>query len=170
MNDLDIISYTPSFRERILDFAASAWMPVFARPENELSSFGCETLYPQSWLARQTGDIACLLDTEPDNFWLAFHADALVGFIGVRMHPKNWMGEVVVIAVSTDWQQHRVDQSLMAFGEQRVRAAGLKMVMVETASDSGFTPAPGPQRSPRLPALAEQLLFQAAMIGAGSSR
>jgi GNAT superfamily N-acetyltransferase len=47
------------------------------------------------------------------------------------------MGEIYIVAVSPDVQRLGIGQALMQFAEQRIRDAGMTMVMIETAGDSG---------------------------------
>ena len=44
-------------------------------------------------------------------------------------------------SVSPEYQRQGIGKALMAFAERQIRAAGMKMVMVETVGDSGHEPA-----------------------------
>ncbi len=85
--------------------------------------------------------MAALLDTEPENIWLALDGDVLAGFIGLRLNPNDQMGEIHIIAVSPDHQRRGIGAALMQFADQQILAAGMTMVMVETGGDSGHEPA-----------------------------
>lgn len=141
MSELDIIPYSPEFRDQVVSLAVRAWNPVFAKTRNNVPRFVYDTFYPQGWQARQTADVTSLLDTEPENIWLAFQANELAGFIGIRIHAENQMGEIYIVAVSPDRQRQGIGRKLMELAEQRIRASGMKMVMVETIDDSGHEPA-----------------------------
>ena len=67
--------------------------------------------------------------------------DSLVGFVGLRFHPEDRMGEIHIIAVSPDRQRQGISTALMQHAEDIFRASGAKMIMVETIGDSGHEPA-----------------------------
>lgn len=141
MKALNIIPYAASFQSQVIDLSVKAWSPVFLRTKGEVPSFVYDAFYPQGWQARQVSDVTTLLETEPENVWLGLRRDELVGFIGIRLHPEDQMGEIYILAVSPDHQRQGIARTLMQFAEQRIRASGLKMVMVETTGDSGHAPA-----------------------------
>lgn len=49
---------------------------------------------------RQEADVAALLDTEPERIWLAVIGEESVGYIDIRIHPEDQMGEIHVAAES----------------------------------------------------------------------
>ena len=135
--ELDIIPYRPEFRDQVVGLAVRAWSPVFAKTPNDVPRFVYDAFYPHGWQARQTAEVTSLLDTEPENIWLAFQGDELAGFIGIRIHPEDQMGEIHIVAASPARQRQGIGRRLMEFAEQMIRARGMKMVMVETVGDSG---------------------------------
>jgi ribosomal protein S18 acetylase RimI-like enzyme len=137
MNDVAIRPYSPEFRDKVLSLTVEAWAPVFPRTRNEVPGFVFDAFYPQGWQARQTADVASLLDNESDNIWLALRDGELLGFVGLRLHPEDHMGEICIIAVSPDRQRQGIGRTLMDFAERLIRSRGLKMVMVETVDDAG---------------------------------
>lgn len=141
MKDIDIVAYNPAFREQVVDLTVKAWSPVFAAMKGEVPGFVYDAFYPQGWEVRQTADVATLLDAEPENFRLAVCDNLVVGFVGVRVHPEDRMGEIHIIAVAPDYQNRGIGQSLMTFAEERCRSRGMKMMMVETGGDGGHEPA-----------------------------
>lgn len=141
MSEVEITAYRPEFRDEVIVLALSAWDRVFPKTENETPRFVYDAFYPKGWRARQEADVAAMLDAEPETFWLARLEGEVAGFVGVRLHPKDQMGEIGILAVSPDRQRQGVGQALMAFAEQRVRQSGMKMIMVETLDDTGHAPA-----------------------------
>lgn len=141
MSDLKITPYCSEHRDDVLALAVRAWTPVFAKTKNEVPNFVYNAFYPQGWQARQVADVASLLDNEPENIWLALQDGDLAGFVGLRLHPDDQMGEIHIIAVSPDRQRQGIGTALMDFAEQHVRGAGMTMVMVETVGDTGHEPA-----------------------------
>ncbi|WP_116653777.1 GNAT family N-acetyltransferase [Pelagibacterium sediminicola] len=141
MSNVKIIPYRSEFQSAVVALTVAAWSPVFAKTENEVPRFVYDAFYPQGWQARQTADVVLLLGDEPQNFWLALQDEELVGFIGIRIHPEDRMGEIHIMAVSPAHQRQGIGKALMDFADQQIRKAGMTMVMVETGGDTGHAPA-----------------------------
>ena len=141
MSRLTIIPYRSEFRDNVVDLTVAAWAPVFAETQKEVPRFVYEAFYPQGWQARQTADVVRLLEDESKNIFLALQGGELVGFIGLRLHPEDQMGEIYIMAVSPIRQRQGIGKALMSFAAQEIRKAGMTMVMVETGDDTGHAPA-----------------------------
>ena len=141
MPDVNIVPYKRIHKELVLDLALRAWAPVFEKTQAELPSCLYEAFYPPGWEVRQRADVDDLLDTEPHHIWLAFLDEVLAGFIGIRVHPEDQMGEIQIICVSPAHQRKGVGQMLMRFAEDYIRGTGSKVLMVETVDDTGHAPA-----------------------------
>ncbi|MGF1462137.1 MAG: GNAT family N-acetyltransferase [Maricaulaceae bacterium] len=125
----------------MLALTIDAWTPVFAKTEKDVPRFVLKAFYPNGWWSRQTAEVQEFLSSEPENIWLAFRRDGLAGFMGLRLHPDDQMGEIHIIAFSPSYQRKGVSTALMRHAEDVVRASGAKMIMVETIGDSGHKPA-----------------------------
>ena len=141
MQDIEIVPFEPARKQAVIDLTIEAWTPVFARTQADVPRFVYDAFYPQGWEKRQTVDVAALLDTEPENIWLAVMGEDLAGYIGIRIHPEDRMGEIYIIAVSPAHQRKGIGRQLMQFAEQQIQASGMTMIMVETIGDSGHAPA-----------------------------
>jgi ribosomal protein S18 acetylase RimI-like enzyme len=141
MNKPIIVCYSSKYRESLLELVVSAWEPVFVKTRKDVLGFVYDNFWPQGWQIRQVAEVSTLLDTEPEKVWIAIQNNELAGFVVISIHPQDQMGEVSIIAVSPTYQRQGVGNSLMQFAEQHIRAAGMKMVMVETVGDSGHEPA-----------------------------
>ena len=64
-----------------------------------------------------------------------------VGFVALKLHPDDNMGEVYMIAVDPDSQGNGIATALMEFALDWMKKAKLTMVMVDTGSDPGHAPA-----------------------------
>lgn len=106
-----------------------------------MPGFVYKNFWPQGWQTRQVAEVSVLLDSEPEKVWLAIQNNELAGFVGISIHPEDQMGEVSIVAVSPNYQRQGIGKALMEFAERHIRAAGMKMVMVETVGDSGHEPA-----------------------------
>lgn len=141
MTDVVITRYEHEQREKILDLAVRAWSGVFDKTAEDVPRFVYDNFYPDGWETRQKADVGALLDAEPENMWVALAADDIVGFLGLRCHPEDQMGGLVIIAVDPCQQRRGISRQLMAFADEHFREAGLSMVMVETVGNSGHAPA-----------------------------
>lgn len=141
MSEIEIVPFSLQHKAAVIDLTVDAWTPAFAKTRLDVPRFVYDAFYPEGWERRQKTDVAELLKTEPQNIWLAFVGQALVGFVGVRIHPQDQMGEIYIIAVSPAHQRKGIGRQLMQFAEKHIRATGMKMIMVETIGDAGHEPA-----------------------------
>lgn len=136
-----IAPYAGEHRQAVLDLSLRAWEPVFPLLRDAVPGFVHDAFYPDGWRARQLADLAAVLDDEPGNVDVALVDGVVAGWICTRLHPGDDMGEVYVLAVDPAHQRHGVAAALTARACDRVRSAGLRMVMVETGGDPGHAPA-----------------------------
>jgi GNAT superfamily N-acetyltransferase len=137
---LKIIAYENRHREDVLALSLRAWGPVFNQLEDAVVPFVYEAFYPNGWRARQSKDIGSFLDEEGQNVWVASYNDRVVGWVGVRLHDHDCMGEIYILAVDPDAQRRGVANVLMETAFEHLKKAGMKIVMVETGDDPGHTP------------------------------
>ncbi|MDO5613242.1 MAG: GNAT family N-acetyltransferase [Paracoccus sp. (in: a-proteobacteria)] len=142
MPPVEMRPYAARFQDDVINLALMAWRPVFAQTAAEVPRFVYDAFYPDGWEQRLRQDIAAFLASHGDHVWLA-DAGEVAGFIGLRQHPQDQMGEVYMLAVHPDHQRQGIGRRLMVFAEQHLRDAGFRMVMVETTGDSGHAPARG---------------------------
>ncbi len=63
------------------------------------------------------------------------------GFVAVRLHTEDRLGEVYMIAVDPDCQGRGIGSALMTVALRWMTDAGLSVAMVETGDDPGHAPA-----------------------------
>jgi GNAT superfamily N-acetyltransferase len=141
MNEVRIVPYDSTRRDDVVALTLAAWTPVFEKTISEVPRFAYDAFYPKGWQTRQSADVTDLLAGEPQNIWLAVVDDKVKGFVGIRVHPDDRMGEVYILAVSPDRQRQGIGRMLMEHAETVVRTAGMAMMMVETVDDTGHSPA-----------------------------
>ena len=108
-----IVSYSPIYREALLDISLRAWGPVFPRMHNDVPEFVYDAFYPQGWQQRQLSDLKEVFDQEPQNVSVAIEGEHPVAWVCTRIHPEDQMGEIYVIAVDPEYQRRGVGQQLM---------------------------------------------------------
>ena len=133
----NIKPYQPAHRAEILALTVKAWTPVFQKLRPVVQDYVYQNFYPNGWEDRQVADIAEYLDAESDQVQVAMGGDRVVGFVGIRLHPDDQMGEIYVLAVDPDQQRTGIASALMDAATAQMRAKGAKMVMVETGDDPG---------------------------------
>ncbi|WP_460465204.1 GNAT family N-acetyltransferase [Arthrobacter pigmenti] len=99
--------------------------------------FVYDSFYPEGWEQRQRADLGTVLDDESDKVHVAIEDGAILGWICIRLHPEDQMGEIYVLAVDPDRQRRGVGTMLMNHAFEQIRKAGMTMVMVETGGDTG---------------------------------
>ncbi|WP_026819538.1 GNAT family N-acetyltransferase [Arthrobacter castelli] len=132
-----IENYSSTQRAEVLDLSIRTWRPVFAALRPAVPAFVYEAFYPQGWEQRQRRDLADRLDGEPENVHVALEDRTVVGWICIRLHPEDQMGEIHVLAVDPAHQRQGAGTMLMNHAFEQVSAAGMTMMMVETGADPG---------------------------------
>lgn len=132
-----ILPYDDRYRSQVLALSLRSWAPVFANLKLAVQPYVYRAFYPDGWEVRQVADITKFLQDESSLVWVAFDTDVIVGWVGVRLHPEDSMGEVHILAVDLDRQREGTGSALLETAFGHMRAAGMKIVMVETGDDPG---------------------------------
>lgn len=132
--------YEPGHEAQVVALSLKAWAPVFAKMEPAVPAYVYRAFYPDGWRARQAADVTAILRDEVVHRWVATDDGAVIGWIGVRLHPEDKMGEVHILAVDPDRQREGIARALIETGFDHMRAAGMTIVMVETGDDPGHGP------------------------------
>jgi len=130
-------AYREEDRDQVLALSLRAWAPVFDKLEPAVPAYIYRAFYPQGWEPRQASDIADLLSSEREQILVARAGGDVLGWVGLRLHPKDSMGEIYILAVDPSAQRQGVARALMEAGLDRIRQAGMVMAMVETGGDPG---------------------------------
>lgn len=137
---LQIVRLNPAHIDTIVALSIRAWSPVFPKMQAEIDGFVYDAFYPAGWEARQRADVAAICRDEATEIWTAVLNGDLVGYVGLRAHNEDSMGEVHIIAVDPDFQRRGVGAALLEFSFDWMRRKGLAMAMVETGGDQGHAP------------------------------
>ena len=133
----EIVPYDPIHLKDVLDLSILAWTPVFPLMKKEIPDYVYDAFYPDGWETRQLADISDVCRDDETSVWVALADDKVSGFMGIRIHEEDSMGEIYVIAVHPDYQRQGIGSALMSFAFDWLRQRDLKMVMVETGGDEG---------------------------------
>jgi len=107
----------------------------------DIPSYVYDAFYPDGWRVRQLADVEAVCQDNETDLWIARSQGAVSGYLGLRAHPEDSMGEIYIIAVDPSFQRSGVGKALMAFAFEWMRERQLKMAFVETGGDRGHAPA-----------------------------
>jgi GNAT superfamily N-acetyltransferase len=137
-----IEAYDASRLEEVVRLSLRAWEPVFESLRGALEPAVFEHFYPEGWDASQRKAVEGVCAAEDIRVWVAVrHEGAAVGFVAVKLHAEERMGEVYMVAVDPGAQRHGIGSALMAFALDWMRDAGMSVALVETGGDPGHAPA-----------------------------
>lgn len=139
--ELRIEPYEPRHLDQIIDLSLRAWAPVFVSLEHALDPDVYRAFYPDGWEASQRAAVAGVCAAEDIAVWVAIEAGPPLGFVAVKLHAADLMGEATMVAVDPAAQRRGVATALMEFAQERMREAGMAIAMVETGGDPGHAPA-----------------------------
>ena len=134
-------AYDPELREQIIALSLRAWAPVFDGMELAVPTFVYRSFYPNGWEDRQRADVARFLDEEGARVRIAIANGRVLGWVGLRCHDEDRLGEIYMLAVEPGEQRKGIAQALIEHDEETLRSAGMELVMVETGGDPGHAPA-----------------------------
>jgi ribosomal protein S18 acetylase RimI-like enzyme len=132
--------FEPPDTPQIVDLSLRAWAPVFEKLQPAIPPYVYDAFYPKGWNVRQKAEIERFLATEGGNVFVMTADGKVVGFVGIRIHPEDQMGELYVLAVDPTHQRQGLATALINFALGRIGEAGMVMAMVETGDDPGHAP------------------------------
>jgi ribosomal protein S18 acetylase RimI-like enzyme len=140
MND-KIRPFTISDIEAVVHLSLLAWERVFIAWEQILGP----KLYPVAiypdWRKSQKEVVESVCRDEKMTTWVAEVDGLVVGFISYELNDKAKIGEVQLLAVHPDHQNHGIGTELNHFALQKFKEGGMKLAVVGTGGDEGHAPA-----------------------------
>lgn len=134
-----VVDYSDAHRVEMLELASRSWAPVFGQLRDAVPRFVYDSFWPDGGPA---ADGPCAGGGRgPELVDVAVLDGRVVGWVVTRLHPEDSMGEVHVIVVDPEVQRQGIASVLLDRSHQRIREAGMRMVMVETGDDPGHAPA-----------------------------
>lgn len=137
---IQIERYQADDETEVVALSLRAWEPVFEKFEPAMQPYVFKAFYPHGWRVRQAADISQFLRTEGQNAWVAVDSGVIAGWMGIRIHPDDRMGEIHIIAVDPEQQRRGIGKGLIDHGLSVMRRAGIDIMMVETGDDPGHEP------------------------------
>ena len=125
----------------IVQLSLLAWEPVFTAWERILGS----DLYPiaiyRDWRTGQKETVERVCGDEKILTWVAQVEGKVVGFVAYELNDTNKVGEVQMLAVHPEYQNHGIGTKLNTFALQKLKEGGMKLAVVGTGGDEGHAPA-----------------------------
>lgn len=125
----------------VLDLSLRAWAPVFVSLEQAFLPGVFRAFYCEGWRESQRKAVRTVLQDPEQRVWVADGDAGPVGFVAVRLHPEDAMGEIYMVAVDPDHQRNGIGTKLTERALAHMREAGMRIAMVETGGDPGHAPA-----------------------------
>jgi len=127
--------------EALAQLSLAAWEPVFRSFEQVLGHAICARVWPDGVASQPTDVEAICRDREKYTVWVAEVDGKAVGFIACALNFQSQVGEVYMLAVDPDYQNHGIGTALNVFALERMKEAGMKLAEVGTGGDPGHAPA-----------------------------
>ena len=131
---------TPADTAAVVEFSLRAWKPVFDSFRTVLGERLYQALYPD-WSTAQAHDVEAVCQDDTAKVWVTEQEGRPVGFVAVRIDADAQTGEISMLAVDPLVQRQGIGTALTSFAVQRLRDAGVGLVVVGTGGDPGHAPA-----------------------------
>ncbi|MDX2272790.1 MAG: GNAT family N-acetyltransferase [Cyanobacteriota bacterium] len=146
---MQIKPYHPSHLNVVVRLSLRAWEPVFDSLKQVLNPDVYQVFYPEHWRVSQQQSVEAVCTAEDTKVWVASVSDrpevndvgSTVGFVAVKLHLEDSMGEIYMVAVDPDFQGRGIGSTLIKFALAWLKESGMSIAMVETGSDPGHAPA-----------------------------
>lgn len=86
--------YTSEHRGAVIELSLRAWAPVFASMANLMDADVYQAFYPDSWQVSQQKSVEAVCAAQDAQVWVALAAGVPVGFIAVKHHAEDNLGEI----------------------------------------------------------------------------
>lgn len=135
-----IAPFELSMLDAIVDLSLSAWEPVFESLATAIEPDVFRAQYPDWRISQRDAVVAACLDAAL-KVWVASLGGEIAGFIALKFHAADRMGEIYMVAVDPKLQLRGVATALTDHALEVCRSAGMTTVMAETGGDPGHTAA-----------------------------
>ena len=137
---MEIKPFEDSKLDPIVRLSLRAWEPVFESLERAMDPDVYREQHPD-WRATQRKAVESVCADKDVHVWVASDGSQTVGFVALKLHSEDRMGEVYMIAVDPDFQRRGIGPGLTNHSLAWLKQAGMTTVMVETGGDAGHAPA-----------------------------
>lgn len=139
--NLQFRSFNNSDINDLVQLSLLAWEPVFTAWERILGP----KLYPiaiyPDWRKSQKEVVEKICNDEKTMTWIAEVDGKIVGFVAYELNDDSKIGEVQLLAVHPDYQNHGIGTQLNILVLQKMKENGMNLAVVGTGGDEGHAPA-----------------------------
>ncbi len=125
----------------IVQLSLLAWEPIFTAWEHILGP----DLYPiaiyPDWRKSQQEAVEKVCRDENITTWVAEVQGKVVGFIAYQLNDTTKTGEVHMLAVHPEYQNHGIGTELNLLALQKMKQSGMRLAALGTGGDEGHAPA-----------------------------
>lgn len=137
---MDIRPFDRSHLEDVIHLSLRAWAPVFASLRKEMDPEVFAHFYPE-WRIVQAQAVEAACTGEGMHARVALEEDRAIGFMALKLHEEDRMGEIHMIAVDPEHQRRGIAGEMTRHALDWFAKSGMSVVMVETGGDPGHAPA-----------------------------
>jgi len=127
--------------EPVVRLSLLAWAPVFASFRQIFGPAVYSLYYPDSEASQRAVVERTCRGTVTNTVRVAEVAGAVAGFVAFTLDQETRIGEVLLLAVHPDYQNHGVGTALNAHALAEMKAAGMNLAQLLTGADPGHAPA-----------------------------
>ena len=138
---MQIEPYNPRHLGAVVRLSLRAWTPVFDSIQKTMDADVYRAFYPEHWRVSQQKAVEDICAAEDTHVWVATDAESTVGFVAVKLHSENSMGEIYMVAVDPDFQGQGIGSALIEFALDWMKDIEMAIAMVDTGDDPGHAPA-----------------------------
>lgn len=147
--EVRIEPYNADNLDAVIQLSLRAWTPVFESIQNAMDADVYRAFYPDDWQVSQQKAIEEVCAAEDTTVWVAKvfdqsatnDAGLTVGFVAVKLHLEDKMGEIYMVAVDPDFQGQGIGTDLIEFALEWMQESDMSIAMVETGGDPGHASA-----------------------------
>ena len=131
----------PSDIDALVELSLLAWEPVFVTWKQMLGPQIFPLAVYEDWRKGQTEVVVKVFKDENIATWVAEVDEKPAGFISYKLDQDTKTGEVELLAVHPDYQNHGIGTDLNFFALQKFIQSGMKLAVVGTGGDEAHAPA-----------------------------
>lgn len=137
---MEIEPYDPSRLDEVVALSLRAWAPVFASIERAMDADVYFAMHPD-WRVTQKNAVEAACADPAMRVQVALDNARVAGFVALRLHAEDGIGEIYMIAVDPEFQRRGIATALTRHALDWFRKTGMSVAMVETGGDPGHAPA-----------------------------
>jgi ribosomal protein S18 acetylase RimI-like enzyme len=140
-HEMVIAPFEDTQLDAVVQLSLRAWKPVFESLEKAMLPAVYRAFYRGDWRAAQRRAVESVCADPDVHVWVASKESRIAGFVALKLHPEDQLGEIYMIAVDPDFQRRGIASRLTSHSVDWFKKAGMSIVMVETGADPGHGPA-----------------------------